>query len=73
VALGGQVVTLTGFAPGTWEWANQRMANERMSESATLVVTTTGVYTLDLWMWEDGLRVDRLLLRVIRQWLETIG
>ncbi len=59
VGLGDQVVEATGFAPDTWEWANERMAS---GQAVTLSVEASGVYTLSLWMREDGLRLDRLLL-----------
>jgi YD repeat-containing protein len=62
LGLGGQVVTVTGFAPGQWTWANQ---------PAAFVVTTTGVYTVNLWMREDGLRIDRLLLTTDTNYVPT--
>lgn len=30
--------------------------------TATLPLTATGTFSLNLWLWEDGVRVDRLLL-----------
>ncbi|MCQ3979337.1 MAG: hypothetical protein DPW09_38445 [Anaerolineae bacterium] len=59
VGLSGQVVEVSGFVPGKWEWANERMAN---GESANLIVSAPGPYTLTVWMREDGLRLDRILL-----------
>jgi YD repeat-containing protein len=58
VGLDEQTVEVTGFAPGEWSWASEA-AN---GETATLAIATTGVYTLNLFMREDGLRIDRLLL-----------
>ncbi len=55
-----QVVGLSGFAPEGWSWGSERLAVTDLS--ATVTVTNTGLYTLSLWMREDGLRVDRLLL-----------
>ncbi len=50
--LNGQPVTVTGFAPGAWDW----------SDGVQLPVEQSGVYTLSVWVREDGLRLDRLLL-----------
>ena len=60
VGLDGEVTSLSGFAPEVWGWANEEIATANLS--ATLSITNTGLYTLSLWMREDGLRVDRLLL-----------
>jgi RHS repeat-associated protein len=53
VKLDDDVVNITGFAPNTWDWAGQ---------PESLVVEAAGLYTVNLVMREDGLRVDRLLL-----------
>ncbi|GIK42475.1 MAG: hypothetical protein BroJett011_63080 [Chloroflexota bacterium] len=53
-----QLISMTGFTIRNWNWANA----STNSEQATLVVSTPGPYTLTLWMREDGLRLDRLLL-----------
>ncbi|MCP4372815.1 MAG: hypothetical protein GY797_32630, partial [Deltaproteobacteria bacterium] len=52
VGVDQQVVTVTGFTPFTWTWA---------SEPTRLVITQTGLLTANLWLREDGLRIDRLL------------
>ncbi len=49
--VGNETVAATGFAPREWDWAK-----------ASLPIDGSGVYTLSLWMREDGLRIDRLLL-----------
>ena len=59
VGLDGQVTNLTGFEPEAWDWANQQMPS---GDPATLSIETSGVYTLTAAMYEDGLRLDRLLL-----------
>jgi hypothetical protein len=41
-----------------WYWCNSTMDGPR----ATLVISTPGLHTLNLWMREDGFRVDRVLL-----------
>ena len=49
---------LSGFQPSEWDWSRLTMDNS----DATVDLTTSGTYTLNLWMREDGLRVDRVLL-----------
>src|SRR5690606_36480262 len=58
----GEVVNsasnLTGFTANEWQWTSLTMS----STDPTLPLLSTGIYTINLWMREDGLRVDRLLL-----------
>ncbi|MCB8945569.1 MAG: cadherin-like domain-containing protein [Ardenticatenaceae bacterium] len=49
---------VTGFQPNQWNWSRSTMAGG----VATITITTPGVYTLNVWVREDGLRVDRLLI-----------
>jgi RHS repeat-associated protein len=58
VGLDEQTVEVTGFTPGEWGWASTTTAGV----TATLAITTSDVYTVNLLMREDGLRIDRLLL-----------
>ncbi len=44
--------------PAGWNWSNSR----RAPAPAILNISTTGQHTLDMWMREDGLVVDRILL-----------
>ncbi len=44
---------VTGFAPQSWSWAKSPL---------TLTIGSSGLYSLNLWLREDGLRIDRLLL-----------
>ena len=62
VGLGQQVVTVTGFTPYTWTWG---------SEAARLTITNTGRVTAGLWIREDGLRIDRLLLTTDTTYIPT--
>ncbi len=60
VGLNGTLVSAGGLAApstGSWQWAN-------LVGGAPLVVNiaTAGVHTLSLWMREDGVQVDKLLL-----------
>ena len=58
MALGTQVVDLTGFAPETWDWANRTTGGD----PAQVEIETAGLVTVSLVLGEDGLRLDRLLL-----------
>ena len=49
---------VTGFQPNQWNWSRRTMA----SGMATITITTPGIHTLNVWMREDGLRLDRLLI-----------
>jgi len=53
-----ETARLTGFVPGQWQWSRLTMSNTQ----ATVVLDEPGSYLLNLWMREDGVRVDRLLL-----------
>lgn len=61
VGLDGRV-TANGLAKETslqrWTWASRRMDGV----VATIKVTSAGVHTVNVWMREDGLRLDRLVL-----------
>jgi hypothetical protein len=59
--LDGTLTEVTGFAPNQWSWANVTLS----SSPATLPISTTGLYTVSLWMREDGLRIDRFLLTTV--------
>lgn len=49
---------ISGF-PTTWGWKQTTMDGP----AATLVVSTAGLHTIRVWMREDGVRVDKILLR----------
>ena len=53
---------MTGFTPFTWTWTG---------EATNLVITNTGLTTVSLWMREDGLRLDRLLLTTDTPFIPT--
>ncbi len=69
VGLDGQTPStaadLTGFT-NAWGWRRVTPGG-----SATLDLTETGAHTLDAWMREDGLRVDRLLLVTDTNYIPT--
>jgi hypothetical protein len=50
---------ITGLG-SSWTWKRTTMDS---SAPATLSVTSPGIHTIHLWMREDGLRLDRILLR----------
>ncbi len=54
VAAAGRLTGLTN----EWSWSRLTMDNA----PATVPLTTTGNFTVKVWMREDGLRIDRLLL-----------
>jgi hypothetical protein len=58
---------VTGFAPGQWSWASATTGGV----TATLSITGSGVYTVNLLMREDGLRIDRLLLTTDTAFIPT--
>jgi RHS repeat-associated protein len=68
VGLNGEVTNLTGFAPEEWTWANRQIPS---GDPATLSIETSGIYTLSTMMYEDGLRLDRLLLTTDTTYLPT--
>ena len=49
-----------GFAPQAWQWANSDL--QLPGSPVTINVTEAGLHTLHLWIREDGLRLDRILL-----------
>ncbi|VAW34776.1 hypothetical protein MNBD_CHLOROFLEXI01-4794, partial [hydrothermal vent metagenome] len=49
---------LTGFAPNAWNWSRLTMSNT----NATLDLSSSGTFTLNVSMREDGLRLDKLML-----------
>ena len=68
VGLNGTVQAVSGFAPTGWDWANEGPTN---GEAVTFPITNTGLYTISLWMHEDGLRLDRLLLTTDTTYIPT--
>jgi subtilisin family serine protease len=62
VGLDGQAVTTSDHIStskyGAWGWVQSTMDGP----VATIRITSAGVHTINIWMREDGLRVDRLLL-----------
>ena len=63
VGLNGQALTtsdrMTLNKFGSWQWTKDTMDG---SQVATINIPSAGVYTLNIWMREDGMRLDRLLL-----------
>jgi hypothetical protein len=46
------------FNPG-WQWGNGTLDNE----PARIYASLPGLHTLNLWMREDGMSIDRLNLK----------
>jgi hypothetical protein len=64
VGLDGNAVStadkITGF-PAAWTWS--RATQDGASAYARITVPSAGIHTIHLWMHEDGMRVDKILLR----------
>jgi len=57
---GGLVERMAGWENGTaWLWKNRRGYND--ATRITVNVPTPGLHTVNIWMREDGLRIDRVL------------
>jgi hypothetical protein len=71
LGLDGQPISgdnrLSGFAPRAWDWANGTMS----ASSALLEIDEPGLHTLHLWMREDGLLIDRVLLTMDDTYIPT--
>jgi len=67
VEVGDEMVEVTGFGPGEWSWASLSLAEA----PATVPITASGIYTISLWMREDGLRIVRLLLTTDTNYIPT--
>ena len=53
----GSAAAIQNF-PSTWRWSNEK----RSGGVATLVVPSSGKHTINIWMREDGLILDKLIL-----------
>ena len=49
-----------GNVVGAWDWTND--ANS--GQSVAIVVNTPGLHTLNIWMREDGIQIDKLVLGI---------
>lgn len=49
---------ITGFSRTAWSWTDQTMDGPR----ATINVTAPGEQLVNLWMREDGMRIDKIVL-----------
>lgn len=49
---------MQGFPAGDWAWSNETRGNG----TATVQVSSPGQHTIDVWMREDGMEIDALLL-----------
>lgn len=73
VGLNGQAnpssQAITGFRPRQWSWSSQTEAGT----PATLTIPAPGLYTLNIWVREDGFRFDRLVLTTNTGFVPTGG
>jgi glucose/arabinose dehydrogenase/mono/diheme cytochrome c family protein len=66
---GGSATAMKLLTTGAWQWSNTLQANG----VASINVPTTGNHTVDLWMREDGMRIDRVLLTTNSAFNAQIG
>jgi len=52
---------------GSWAWVRTTMDGP----VATIVVSSAGTHTLNVWMREDGIRIDRILLSTNSSFIPT--
>ena len=50
---------MDGYNNTAWVWKSQTLDGM----APTLVISTAGLHTIHLWMREDGMRADKILLR----------
>ncbi len=62
--------SLSGTYPTGWQWSN---APQSGSAAPTVNVPSTGNHTVNIWMREDGLRVDRVILTTATTFTPTLG
>jgi len=55
---GGAAVPITLTAKAVWNWSN----TPQTGGAAQIVVPTSGTHTINVWMREDGIKLDRVLL-----------
>lgn len=60
---------ITSFGSGAWVWTNRTAAGN----AATINVNAAGTKTVSVWMREDGMRVDRVLLTTNPAFTATLG
>jgi alpha-D-xyloside xylohydrolase len=66
---GGSAAAMTLSQYSTWQWSNTLTAGG----TATLSVGSTGNHIINVWMREDGMRIDRVLLTTNPTFSPTIG
>jgi alpha-D-xyloside xylohydrolase len=65
---GSVPITLTTL--NAWQWSN---TNFNTNGAASINVAATGAQTVSLWMREDGLRVDRVILTTAANFAPRLG
>ena len=66
---GGSAVPITLTTDGVWNWSNTVQGGG----AAQIVVPTTGTHTINVWMREDGIKLDRILLTSDATFHATVG
>ncbi|HXX42804.1 MAG TPA: alpha-amylase family glycosyl hydrolase [Chthoniobacterales bacterium] len=67
---GANSVACTLNQYNVWQWSN---APQGSSNAPTIPVATTGNHTVSLWMREDGLKIDEVILTTDSTFSPTVG
>ncbi len=67
---GASSIALALTQTNAWNWSNTIQGG---AAGASINVPTTGNHTINLWMREDGLRMDRVLLTTTATFSPTVG
>src|SRR5947209_5549513 len=67
---GGSSVAMTLSQTSAWQWSN---AIQNAAGVASFSVPTTGNHTINVWMREDGIRLDRVVLKTNSAFAARIG
>ena len=69
VGIDGDLSTATAmdYFPNRWHWSKSK----RGAGTASITVSSTGTHTINVWMREDGLHIDKLVLAKIGSYSPT--
>ncbi len=66
---GGSSVAMTLTQTNAWQWSNSLQP----SGAAMINIPSAGNHTVNLWMREDGMRIDRVVLTINASFSPTLG
>lgn len=67
----GMEPVMTGWGGCTWQWKSQLRDGGRPSIDPARTDTNGSFHRFYLWMKEDGIRIDRIILTQDRCWMPT--